>query len=119
MMSEWVSPSGFNAGQLWLGAGWQDDSHFGLSPAGVLLDSAAGPTEQIGRWVLPGMPNLHSHAFQRAMAGLAERRSKAEQAWSEKQRRAQQRREEAQQSAQPQRGQPLPVPPAGASPLGR
>ena len=27
---------------------------------------AAGP-------VLPGMPNLHSHAFQRAMAGLAER----------------------------------------------
>jgi formimidoylglutamate deiminase len=25
--------------------------------------------------VLPGVPNLHSHAFQRAMAGLAERRS--------------------------------------------
>jgi len=29
-------------------------------------EAAAGP-------VLPGMPNLHSHAFQRAMAGLAER----------------------------------------------
>ncbi|MBS0212052.1 MAG: formimidoylglutamate deiminase [Proteobacteria bacterium] len=28
-------------------------------------------------WVLPGMANLHSHAFQRAMAGLAERRSGA------------------------------------------
>jgi formimidoylglutamate deiminase len=27
----------------------------------------------MGRFVLPGMPNLHSHAFQRAMAGLAER----------------------------------------------
>ena len=27
------------------------------------------------QWVLPGMPNLHSHAFQRAMAGLAERQS--------------------------------------------
>src|SRR5665647_669207 len=26
------------------------------------------------RWLVPGMPNLHSHAFQRAMAGLAERR---------------------------------------------
>lgn len=26
-----------------------------------------------GRWVLPGVANLHSHAFQRAMAGLAER----------------------------------------------
>jgi formimidoylglutamate deiminase len=25
------------------------------------------------RWALPGMPNIHSHAFQRAMAGLAER----------------------------------------------
>jgi formimidoylglutamate deiminase len=29
-------------------------------------------------WVLPGMANLHSHAFQRAMAGLAERQSNAE-----------------------------------------
>ncbi|MBD9368555.1 formimidoylglutamate deiminase [Xanthomonas sp. XNM01] len=26
-------------------------------------------------WRLPGIPNLHSHAFQRAMAGLAERQS--------------------------------------------
>lgn len=26
-------------------------------------------------WRLPGVPNLHSHAFQRAMAGLAERRT--------------------------------------------
>jgi formimidoylglutamate deiminase len=26
-----------------------------------------------GHWVLPGVANLHSHAFQRAMAGLAER----------------------------------------------
>ncbi|HTD28703.1 MAG TPA: amidohydrolase family protein, partial [Xanthomonadaceae bacterium] len=34
-------------------------------------------TERAGkrRWVLPGIANLHSHAFQRAMAGLAERRS--------------------------------------------
>ncbi len=28
-------------------------------------------TRRIGRYVLPGLPNLHSHAFQRAMAGLA------------------------------------------------
>ena len=61
----------------------------------------------------------HARQVQEREAAEAERRSKAEQAWSEKQRRAQQRREEAQQSAQPQRGQPLPVPPAGASPLGR
>ena len=30
---------------------------------------------QSGGWVLPGIPNLHSHAFQRAMAGLAERQT--------------------------------------------
>jgi formimidoylglutamate deiminase len=38
------------------------------APAGVAR--AAGP-------VLPGMPNLHSHAFQRAMAGLTEYRANA------------------------------------------
>ncbi|MEO6172537.1 MAG: amidohydrolase family protein, partial [Arenimonas sp.] len=27
------------------------------------------------RLVVPGMPNLHSHAFQRAMAGLTERQT--------------------------------------------
>jgi len=36
----------------------------GASPVGD--ERAAGP-------VIPGMPNLHSHAFQRAMAGLTER----------------------------------------------
>src|SRR3990170_3954790 len=30
--------------------------------------------ERHSGYALPGMPNLHSHAFQRAMAGLAERR---------------------------------------------
>ncbi|KAA2285803.1 formimidoylglutamate deiminase [Arenimonas fontis] len=31
------------------------------------------PSGRAGRWQLAAMPNLHSHAFQRAMAGLAER----------------------------------------------
>jgi formimidoylglutamate deiminase len=35
------------------------------SPRAVAAERLSGP-------VLPGMPNLHSHAFQRAMAGLAE-----------------------------------------------
>lgn len=44
------------------------------APAGVA--HAAGP-------VLPGMPNLHSHAFQRAMAGLTEYRANpADSFWS-------------------------------------
>ena len=43
-------------------------------PAGTA--SAAGP-------VLPGMPNLHSHAFQRAFAGLTEYRAEAQDSfWS-------------------------------------
>jgi formimidoylglutamate deiminase len=44
------------------------------APAGVPV--AAGP-------VLPGMPNLHSHAFQRGMAGLTEYRGASEDSfWS-------------------------------------
>ena len=32
-------------------------------------------TEHASGWALPGIANLHSHAFQRAMAGLAERQT--------------------------------------------
>lgn len=43
---------------------------------GDRLDYLAGP-------LVPGMPNLHSHAFQRAMAGLAEkRRDPADSFWT-------------------------------------
>lgn len=42
------------------------------------LADGSSPPERLGAWVLPGMPNLHSHAFQRAMAGLAERRGGSE-----------------------------------------
>lgn len=35
---------------------------------------APAPGDERHAFVLPGMPNLHSHAFQRAMAGLAETR---------------------------------------------
>ncbi|WP_448188353.1 formimidoylglutamate deiminase [Azospirillum sp. sgz301742] len=45
-----------------------DGSIAAVEPGAAPLDAerAAGP-------VVPGLPNLHSHAFQRAMAGLAER----------------------------------------------
>ena len=42
------------------------------------IKTACAPDPQVPRAtgpVLPGMPNLHSHAFQRAMAGLTEYRS--------------------------------------------
>lgn len=41
--------------------------------AGVSKGGAAGSAEQHAM-IVPGVANLHSHAFQRAMAGLAERR---------------------------------------------
>ena len=40
----------------------------GVDPASPRIAAA----ERLGGPALPGMPNLHSHAFQRAMAGLAE-----------------------------------------------
>ena len=83
MMSEWASPTAFKAGQLWCRDGWQSDAGFAISAGGVLLKAHAETATPVGQWVLPGMPNLHSHAFQRAMAGLAERRSKTDDSfWS-------------------------------------
>jgi formimidoylglutamate deiminase len=56
-------PAGENAamsdGKTWTPQGWRD--------------GAAQPG-----WTLPGIANLHSHAFQRAMAGLAERQTHPE-----------------------------------------
>src|SRR5262245_27997548 len=43
----------------------------GIEPAG------AANAQRISGVTVPGLPNLHSHAFQRAMAGLTERRGEA------------------------------------------
>ncbi|PXA84862.1 formimidoylglutamate deiminase [Nostoc sp. 3335mG] len=44
---------------------------------------AAQPGDDVHALIVPGMANLHSHAFQRAMAGLAEMRGPAEDSfWS-------------------------------------
>jgi formiminoglutamate deiminase len=40
----------------------------------VAADAEPGDAERIPGAAVPGLPNLHSHAFQRGMAGLAERR---------------------------------------------
>jgi formiminoglutamate deiminase len=41
------------------------------------------PELQPGTGTVPGLPNLHSHAFQRAMAGLTERRgAEADSFWT-------------------------------------
>ncbi|WP_431637952.1 formimidoylglutamate deiminase [Dyella sp. KULCS107] len=65
----------FHATHGWYGHTWQSDLSLAVDGDGRLASAARdGTGEALGRWVLPGMPNLHSHAFQRAMAGLAERR---------------------------------------------
>ena len=57
--------------------GWARDVRFEIGADGSLTGVAAGTkpdgVPRAAGPVLPGMPNLHSHAFQRAMAGLAER----------------------------------------------
>jgi formimidoylglutamate deiminase len=73
----------FRAGQLWRTNGWQTDVTLEVTANGHLLDATGSAGESIGNWVLPGMPNLHSHAFQRAMAGLAERKGRSDDSfWS-------------------------------------
>jgi len=65
----------FLAEHLWTPQGWIDGATLHVDAGGALaVDPAPGVTAvRLGRFVVPGMPNIHSHAFQRAMAGLAER----------------------------------------------
>lgn len=57
--------------------GWASDLAIEIDAEGRIAALAAGAApdgaERVRGLVLPGMPNLHCHAFQRAMAGLAER----------------------------------------------
>ena len=57
--------------------GWAEAVTIDVDARGYIRQVAegAGPdgAEHVSGPLLPGMPNLHSHAFQRAMAGLAER----------------------------------------------
>ena len=66
----------FFAERVLLPAGWANNVRFEVSADGFLTKVHANSERQgaelINGPVLPGMPNLHSHAFQRAMAGLAE-----------------------------------------------
>ncbi len=62
------------ASLLWTRAGWRGDTGLAVADGRITAQVAAAPDRE-GGWVLPGIPNLHSHAFQRAMAGLAERQT--------------------------------------------
>ena len=61
-----------------LSSGWTSDVRVGIGPAGRIAviepGASAAPRDLRVGALLPAVANLHSHTFQRAMAGLAERR---------------------------------------------
>ena len=63
----------------WLPEGWRSSVVVAVDAAGniaaVNAEDTATPATLVRGAAIPGMPNVHSHAFQRAMAGLAERRA--------------------------------------------
>ncbi|HEY6940954.1 formimidoylglutamate deiminase [Dokdonella sp.] len=73
----------FHADGAWLPGGFAEGVEFATDAApdgaatlrSVRMEARPGDSTALGPIVVPGMPNLHSHAFQRAMAGLAERRA--------------------------------------------
>ncbi|MGZ0717825.1 formimidoylglutamate deiminase [Pseudomonas palleroniana] len=68
--------SAFFAERALLPNGWANDVRLEVGADGLLtkveVNASADAAERLRGPVLAGMPNLHSHAFQRAMAGLAE-----------------------------------------------
>ena len=60
-----------------LPSGWAGNVLFEVGADGLIVKAtagaAAGDAERLRGALIPGIPNLHSHAFQRAMAGLTEK----------------------------------------------
>lgn len=65
------------AGSVLLPDGWKRNVLIEVNARGLITqvqaDAVAGAAETLAGPLIPGMPNLHSHAFQRAMAGLTEK----------------------------------------------
>jgi formimidoylglutamate deiminase len=71
-----MSLTRYRCDHAFLPSGWARDVAITIDEAGWITDVRRDDTEPLpglGRFVVPGMPNAHSHAFQFAMAGLAER----------------------------------------------
>src|SRR5689334_22156235 len=66
---------------LFLPIGWARDVRLSIKNgfiSNIETGVPRGDAAAIPGFALPGIPNLHSHAFQRAMAGLAEHRGSTE-----------------------------------------
>jgi formimidoylglutamate deiminase len=62
--------------------GIEPDRSFRIDGNGRIVEIGAAMAEPDGFFALPGMPNAHSHAFQRALAGFAEARRGRDSFWS-------------------------------------
>ncbi|MHB1543064.1 MAG: amidohydrolase family protein [Gammaproteobacteria bacterium] len=62
--------------------GWLRDQSIGIDETGRITDLIPGQPPWDGFIVIPGMPNAHSHAFQRALTGVGERVADAQSFWS-------------------------------------
>ena len=64
-----------------LADGWHDTVAIEVDAAGTITgvrpDATPSGADRLSGPIIPGIPNAHSHAFQRAMAGAAERRTAA------------------------------------------
>lgn len=79
-------PVAVHASAALLPDGWADDVRISVTDgviARIERAVAAQPGDEGADWLIPGMPNLHSHAFQRAIAGRGEVRGSGEDSfWS-------------------------------------
>ena len=76
------SEANYVASQAWVQGAWAQNVLLTVAPNGTWqsVQPNATPAQQVGATplggpVLPGLVNAHSHAFQRAIVGLTERRS--------------------------------------------
>ena len=66
----------YRADHLLLDAGWLSPGYLAVTADGLIAAAGAAPVagaEGIAGYVVPGMPNLHSHAFHRGLVGWADR----------------------------------------------
>lgn len=70
------------ARRAFLNSGWAEDVLLSIRDGGIVEVSTGVPSPPAGALtagiVIPGLTNAHSHAFQRALAGRTEHRSRAE-----------------------------------------
>jgi formiminoglutamate deiminase len=72
-----LEPAPLHFRTAFLAGGWAQGVRFKIRDGRIVrIEKGVAPVagDEVHAIALPGMPNLHSHAFQRGMAGLAERR---------------------------------------------